>query len=140
MPAKMETPLLSPVRPGAAVRERDPRHPATQGGGGTLISHLMAVSASVLEYGGNETEAIAALLHDAAEDCGGQPMLETVRVMLGMALPRYMKACTDTMEGESPPGAQRKEAYLTTWPARHLRSSWWPVRPRLATSRRLSRI
>ena len=32
------------------------------------ISHLMAVSAIVLEAGGDEDLAIAALLHDAAED------------------------------------------------------------------------
>ncbi len=34
------------------------------------MSHLLAVSALVLEYGGNETEAIAALLHDSIEDQG----------------------------------------------------------------------
>ena len=43
------------------------------------ISHLLAVSSLVLEHGGDETEAIAALLHDAAEDQGGKARLEEIR-------------------------------------------------------------
>lgn len=43
------------------------------------ISHLMAVSAIVLENGGDEDAAIGALLHDAAEDQGGLATLETIR-------------------------------------------------------------
>ena len=34
------------------------------------ISHPIAVSALVIEHGGNEVQAIAALLHDVLEDCG----------------------------------------------------------------------
>ena len=34
------------------------------------LSHPIAVSARVIEHGGNETQAIAALLHDVLEDCG----------------------------------------------------------------------
>ncbi len=41
------------------------------------ISHLMAVASLVIENSGTEEEAIAALLHDAVEDCGGPPILET---------------------------------------------------------------
>ena len=36
------------------------------------VAHLMAVSATVLEYGGDEHLAIAALLHDSVEDQGGK--------------------------------------------------------------------
>ena len=43
------------------------------------ISHLMIVSAIVIEHGGNEDQAIAALLHDAAEDQGGQATLDEIR-------------------------------------------------------------
>lgn len=43
------------------------------------ISHLMAVSALVLEHGGDEDQAIAALLHDAPEDQGGKITLEEIR-------------------------------------------------------------
>ncbi|KXB29880.1 hypothetical protein AT959_14905 [Dechloromonas denitrificans] len=83
-----------------------------KGLGAPYISHLMAVSASVLEHGGNETEAIAALLHDAAEDCGGRPMLETVRVMFGDEVAEIVDACTDTMEEPKPAWRPRKEAYV----------------------------
>ena len=43
------------------------------------IAHLMGVASLVLEYGGDEDMAIAALLHDVVEDCGGAPMLKEVR-------------------------------------------------------------
>jgi (p)ppGpp synthase/HD superfamily hydrolase len=36
------------------------------------VAHLLAVSATVLEYGGDEDPAIAALLHDSVEDQGGR--------------------------------------------------------------------
>lgn len=35
------------------------------------VAHLLAVAGLALEYGANEDEAIAALLHDAIEDQGG---------------------------------------------------------------------
>ncbi len=113
MPAKIETPLLSP-KFALALQLANEIHGTQQrkGAGAPYISHLMAVSASVLEYGGNETEAIAALLHDAAEDCGGRPMLETVRVMFGDAVAEIVEACTDTMEEPKPAWRPRKEAYV----------------------------
>jgi (p)ppGpp synthase/HD superfamily hydrolase len=43
------------------------------------IAHLMGVASLVLEAGGDEDLAIAALLHDVVEDCGGAPMLKEVR-------------------------------------------------------------
>src|SRR5258708_21324358 len=43
------------------------------------LSHLMAVASLVLEAGGDEDMAIAALLHDVVEDCGGMPRLREVR-------------------------------------------------------------
>ena len=42
------------------------------------ISHLMAVSGRVLEFGGTETEALPGLLHDAIEDQGGPPTREVI--------------------------------------------------------------
>jgi len=83
-----------------------------KGLGAPYISHLMAVCGLVLEYGGNETQAIAALLHDAAEDCGGRPMLETVRVLFGDDVAKIVGACTDTFEDPKPEWRPRKEAYL----------------------------
>jgi len=83
-----------------------------KGLGAPYISHLMAVCGLVLEYGGDETQAIAALLHDAAEDCGGRPMLETVRVLFGDDVAKIVDACTDTFEDPKPEWRPRKDAYL----------------------------
>ncbi|MBI5006213.1 MAG: HD domain-containing protein [Nitrosomonadales bacterium] len=83
-----------------------------KGLGAPYISHLMAVSGLVMEYGGNETQAIAALLHDAAEDCGGRPMLETVRVLFRGDVAEIVEACTDTFDNPKPEWQPRKEAYL----------------------------
>ena len=43
------------------------------------VSHLLSVSALVLKSGGDEDQAIAGLLHDAAEDQGGKPTLDAIR-------------------------------------------------------------
>jgi len=83
-----------------------------KGLGAPYISHLMAVSGLVMEYGGNETQAIAALLHDAAEDCGGRPMLETVRVLFGNDVAEIVDACTDTVNDPKPDWLPRKKSYL----------------------------
>ena len=48
------------------------------------VSHLLAVSSLVLEHGGSEDQAIAALLHDAVEDQGGLPTLDKIRIILEM--------------------------------------------------------
>lgn len=76
------------------------------------ISHLMAVTALVLENGGNEDEAIAALLHDAAEDCGGRPVLEEIRRRFGDSVAAIVEDCSDTLESPKPRWQPRKEEYL----------------------------
>lgn len=76
------------------------------------VAHLMAVCALVLESGGDEDEAIAALLHDAAEDCGGRPMLESVRVIFGDRVADIVAACTDTFDDPKPAWRPRKAAYV----------------------------
>jgi (p)ppGpp synthase/HD superfamily hydrolase len=110
---KLETPLLSP-RFALALQFANQIHStqARKGIGAPYISHLMAVSAQVLEYGGDEDQAIAALLHDAAEDCGGRPMLETVRVMFGEDVAAIVECCTDTFDEPKPAWRHRKEAYI----------------------------
>lgn len=76
------------------------------------ISHLMAVTALVLENGGGEDEAIAALLHDTAEDCGGRLVLEEIRRRFGDTVASIVEDCTDTMEDPKPRWQPRKESYL----------------------------
>jgi len=76
------------------------------------LSHLMAVSALVLENGGTEDEAIAALLHDAVEDQGGQPTLERIRAEFGDDVADMVSALSDTDQTPKPPWRARKEQYL----------------------------
>ncbi len=113
MPELNSTPLLSPNF-ALALQFANQIHctQVRKGLGAPYISHLMAVCALVLEYGGTEAQAIAALLHDSAEDCGGQPMLEAVRVMFGDDVAAIVQACTDTLETPKPPWRPRKQRYL----------------------------
>jgi (p)ppGpp synthase/HD superfamily hydrolase len=76
------------------------------------ISHLLSVAGLVLEFGGTEDEAIAALLHDAVEDQGGQLTLERIRRRFGSAVADVVEACSDTDVEPKPDWRPRKEAYL----------------------------
>jgi (p)ppGpp synthase/HD superfamily hydrolase len=76
------------------------------------IAHLMTVSALVIEHGGNEDQAIADLLHDAAEDQGGAATLAEIRAMFGDAVADIVADCTDAWTDPKPPWRARKEAYL----------------------------
>jgi (p)ppGpp synthase/HD superfamily hydrolase len=82
------------------------------------ISHLMAVAALVLEAGGDEEMAIAALLHDVVEDCGGMPVLRDVRNLFGDRVANIVDGCTDTYVEPKPEWRQRKKDYLA-----HLKKS-----------------
>ena len=87
------------------------------------VAHLLAVAATVLEYGGDEEMAIGALLHDAAEDQGGSPRLEDIRNRFGERDARFVGACSDnladTAAGEKKAGwRERKEKYLAKLPTR----------------------
>ena len=76
------------------------------------IAHLMGVASLVLEAGGDEDLAIAALLHDVVEDCGGAPMLKEVRRRFGARVARVVDGCTDADTYPKPPWRERKEKYI----------------------------
>lgn len=76
------------------------------------ISHLMSVSAIVMENNGTEEQAIAGLLHDAVEDQGGLPMLDTIRRIFGEKVAGIVWECSDSHEEPKPPWKQRKDAYI----------------------------
>ena len=85
------------------------------------IVHLMAVCALVLEAGGDEDQAIAALLHDAVEDQGGLATLETIRHLFGERVATAVESCSDSTVSDpskKPLWRERKEKYLA-----HLRSA-----------------
>ena len=76
------------------------------------VGHLIGVASIVLDDGGTEDEAIAALLHDAPEDHGGRPRLEDIRARFGDAVARIVEDCTDSWEMPKPPWLERKKAYI----------------------------
>jgi len=82
------------------------------------IAHLMGVASLALEFGGDEDIAIAALLHDVVEDCGGAPLLKEVKRRFGSRVAKIVDGCTDTDMDPKPPWRERKESYI-----RHLKNA-----------------
>ena len=79
----------------------------------TYVSHLLAVSALVLEHGGDEDLAIAGLLHDAVEDTGdGEKTAERIGEQFGDRVVEIVLGCSDTEVIPKPPWRERKERYI----------------------------
>src|SRR6202453_2665046 len=76
------------------------------------LAHLLAVAGLVLEHGGTEDEAIAALLHDAVEDAGGKATLEEIRRRFGDLVANTVLECSDSVGQPKPPWKLRKQAYI----------------------------
>jgi (p)ppGpp synthase/HD superfamily hydrolase len=76
------------------------------------LTHLLSVSALVLENGGDEDQAIAALLHDAVEDQGGIKTLNEIKEKFGNRVAYIVEGCSDSFETPKPPWRKRKEAYI----------------------------
>ncbi|MBV9488958.1 MAG: HD domain-containing protein [Verrucomicrobia bacterium] len=79
------------------------------------VAHLLAVCATVLEWGGDEDTAIAALLHDAVEDQGGLDTLAVIEDRFGPRVAGIVSACTDSVatdRAEKAPWLERKRAHL----------------------------
>jgi (p)ppGpp synthase/HD superfamily hydrolase len=79
------------------------------------VTHLFAVCSLVLEDGGTEDDAIAALLHDGPEDQGGTAVLDDIRSRFGGAVAVIVEGLSDAMPsvGEAKaPWRERKERYL----------------------------
>ena len=66
----------------------------------------------MLEAGGDEDMAIAALLHDVVEDCGGMPRLREVRKKFGTRVAKIVEGCTDSFVEPKPEWIERKRDYL----------------------------
>ena len=64
------------------------------------VAHLLGVSSLVLEAGGDEDLAIAALLHDSAEDHGGEARLADIESRFGARVAGVVRACSDSLEAE----------------------------------------
>jgi (p)ppGpp synthase/HD superfamily hydrolase len=114
----MKRELLKP--PALGVRlQRAFRYAAAKHDGQTrkksavpYLSHLMAVASLVLEAGGDEDMAMAALLHDVVEDCGGMPRLREIRKQFGPRVAKIVEGCTDSFREPKPEWLERKKNYL----------------------------
>ncbi len=88
------------------------RHQVRKGTSVPYIAHLMAVAALVLENGGDEETAIAALLHDAVEDQGGDETLKNIGSRFGPRVADIVRNCSDSDTIPKPPWRERKEKAL----------------------------
>ena len=79
------------------------------------ILHPMGVASLVLEAGGDEEQAIAALLHDVPEDCGGEVRLTEILEMFGPRVEAMVRGCSDSLVAEKEdkaPWRERKQAHI----------------------------
>jgi (p)ppGpp synthase/HD superfamily hydrolase len=83
-----------------------------KGGEVPYLGHLLSVAGLVIEAGGTQTQAIAALLHDGPEDQGGQRTLAEIRDKFGPDVAEIVAQCSDTFESPKPPWRERKERYI----------------------------
>ncbi len=82
-----------------------------KGSGAPYVTHLFAVSALVGEFGGDEEQMVAALLHDYLEDIEGSSMDE-LTLRFGARVSSIVLACSDTTTRPKPPWQARKNAHL----------------------------
>ncbi len=88
------------------------QHQRRKGGDIPYIGHLLSVASLVIEADGSETQAIAALLHDAAEDQGGAETLADIESRFGASVAAIVGECSDTLETTKPAWRIRKERYV----------------------------
>jgi CYTH domain-containing protein len=99
----------------AAATHAGQRRPGT---GIPYLAHLLVVTGLVLEHGGDEDEAIAALLHDAVDAGGGGALLDDLRARFGPRVAEVVAACSDSTDGgDARTWRERKAAYLEHLPA-----------------------
>lgn len=95
-------------------------HPR-KGIGTPYLAHLLGVASFVIEYGGDENDVIAAMLHDAVEDCGGLPTLDEIRRDFGDIVAETVAQCSDSITedaGNKPEWIDRKRAYVASVPGK----------------------
>ena len=82
------------------------------------LAHLLVVTGLVLEDGGDQDQAIAAMLHDAVQDGGGRAMLDRIERSFGPRVAAVVEACSDTVEvaDAQEPWIERKRRYLAHLP------------------------
>ncbi|WP_020506301.1 HD domain-containing protein [Lamprocystis purpurea] len=112
-------------------------HQVRKGAKAPYIAHLLAVASLVLEHGGSEDEAIAALLHDAIEDQaehqgGAAALRAAIHARYGATVLWIVNGCTDAESVPKPPWRERKESYI-----RHVRDTPDPAYHRVSIADKL---
>jgi (p)ppGpp synthase/HD superfamily hydrolase len=97
-------------RDALAFAAEQHQHQHRKGSGAPYVTHVLAVSALVGEYGGDEEQAVAALLHDVVEDQG--VALVALEARFGAEVARLVEAATDAFAKPKPPWRARKEAHI----------------------------
>jgi (p)ppGpp synthase/HD superfamily hydrolase len=104
----LDSRFVEALRLGVDLHSRQARKGSTV----PYIGHLLGVCGLVIDAGGSEDEAIAAVLHDAVEDQGSAATLERIRTHFGSNVAAIVEACSDTDLLPKPPRRARKEAHL----------------------------
>ena len=113
MSEQTSTPKLTDQFSKALVYAEMKHHNQVRKGGDIpYVGHLLSVAGLVINDGGSEAQAIAALLHDAVEDAGGPETLEEIRANFGEDVARIVEECSDTDEEPKPPWHERKRKYI----------------------------
>jgi (p)ppGpp synthase/HD superfamily hydrolase len=113
MTSQTTSPRLTPKFTEAMAYAAEKHANQTRKGSGIpYLGHLLSVAGFVIEADGTETEAIAALLHDAAEDQGGEATLAEIREKFGADVASIVAECSDTFETPKPPWRERKANYI----------------------------
>lgn len=79
------------------------------------ICHPLGVASLLIEAGATEDQIIAGLLHDVAEDCGGEPRLQDIKLMFGEKVSEIVRGCSDSLtesESNKAPSKERKKVHL----------------------------
>lgn len=104
---RFETALLYAFRLHASQRRK--------GSGTPYIGHLLGVASQVIEAGGDEDSAIAALLHDAVEDQGGEPTLQAIKTLFGERVASIVDHCSDDDPNSTERNAENWEVRKTRY-------------------------
>jgi (p)ppGpp synthase/HD superfamily hydrolase len=116
MSQRTTTPLLGEAFSRALLFAADKhRTQLRKGGDIPYLGHLLSVAGLVIEAGGSEDQAIAALLHDSVEDAengDGPAVLEEIRTEFGNEVAGIVDACSDTAENPKPAWKLRKQRYI----------------------------
>lgn len=81
----------------AALAMREHRGDLRKGSAIPSISHVWSVAALVMEHGGDSQQAAAALLHDVAEDHGGETALATIAAECGQEVADMVRDLSDSL-------------------------------------------